>query len=264
MKDNPHDKFLSDTQFTENDMPNLLPGFNQEQMMEHERKMDGWVNLIVFAVVFLALVPIFRWGHHLFRTESTDHFLMGLPLCDLNSLQPVIGTTPPPKSSDYMNKSIMIVLWGPWDDISCDLLQKISIQLQEAQKNKNFRIIPIVYFARTAEPIPWYEMDREQRQQFIEQKRMEEQRLGQYVERSFRNYGFFFPSVWWDPADRFRLDMTNMAIEESKSLRRKVDGFGFPTVIYAENGVIRNVWSSNSVQDIQEITEALKLIAAQK
>ncbi|MDO4630363.1 MAG: hypothetical protein Q4C70_14385 [Planctomycetia bacterium] len=263
MEENPRNQFSADTQNTENAMPNLLPGFSQEQILERERKIDGWINFVVFAVVLLALVPIFRWGNHIFRTQSTDHFLIGLPLSDLNALQPVIGETPPPKTAEYMNRSFMIVLWGPWDDISCDLLQKISIPLQAAQKNKNFRVIPIVYFTRTAEPIPWYEMDREQRQQFIEQKRMEEMRLSQYVQQSFRGHGFFFPNVWWDPADRFRLDMINMAIEESKTLRRKVDGLGFPTVIYAENGVIRNVWSSNSEQDIQEISETLKIIATQ-
>ncbi len=264
MKYSSRDKFSSDSQFTDDSMPNLLPGLNGKQMEKRKQKIDGWINLAVFSVVLLGLVPILRWGHHLFRTQSTDHFLLGFPLCDLNALQPVLGDAPPPKSVEYMNKSFLVILWGPWDDVSCDLLYKISSPLQDAQKNKNFRVIPIAYFAKTVEPIPWYEMEQEERKRFIEQKRLEEARLAQYVERSFQNYSFFFPHVWWDPADRFRIDMMNMAIEESKNLRRKIDGLGFPTVIYAENGIVRNVWSSNSAQDIQEISETLKIIAAQK
>ncbi|MBQ6106826.1 MAG: hypothetical protein IJK97_01345, partial [Thermoguttaceae bacterium] len=76
---------------------------------------------------------------------------------------------------------------------------------------------------------------------------------------SFRN-GFSFPTVWWDPVDRFRLDLIDMAYENVQN-QKDMKVISVPTIIYAEKGIITKVWTSTSPEDIAEIEETLKIVA---
>lgn len=236
-----------------------LPGFEKIQDPRMEQKLESRTNLIVFGIVILAVLPFLLWGHWFMRTPSEKHFLIGIPLMDFKSLQPVVGVGEPPRSSEFTNKTLLVILWGPWDDASCDLLHKIWLSIQEAQKNPKFQVVPIAYFAHASEPVKWYEMTQEERQHFLSQKKLEENRLGQFVQESFRN-GFSFPTVWWDPVDRFRQDLIALSIENDpnhKSLRV----ISAPTIILAEKGLITKVWTNNSPEDLEEIEETLKIVA---
>ena len=236
-----------------------LPGFDKIQDPRMEQKLESRTNLIVFGVVILAVLPFLLWGHWFMRTPSEKHFLIGIPLMDFKSLQPVVGVGEPPRSSEFTNKTLLVILWGPWDDASCDLLRQIWQPIQEAQKNPKFQVVPIAYFAHASEPVKWYEMSQEERQQFLVQKKLEENRLGQFVQESFRN-GFTFPTVWWDPVDRFRQDLIDLAIENDPS-HKSLRVISAPTVILAEKGLITKVWTSNSPEDLAEIEETLKIVA---
>ena len=131
--------------------------------------------------------------------------------------------------------------------------------IQEAQKNPKFQVVPIAYFAHASEPVKWYEMTQEERQQFLSQKKLEENRLGQFVKESFRN-GFNFPTVWWDPVDRFRQDLIDLSIENEPN-HKNLRVISAPTIILAEKGLITKVWKSNSPEDLAEIEETLKIVA---
>lgn len=249
----------------ENSTPNILPGFPgvEEDRLKREQRMDGWTNLLVFGVVALTLIPLFLFGESLFRTRSEDHFLTGIPIGDFNSLQPVTGKDLPPVSSELAEKNMFVILWGPWDDHSGRLLQRLWSPLQKAEKNPNFQVIPIAYYAKTVEPVKWYEMDQLERDHYLEQKKRERIRLSQVVEQSFRANGFHFKNVWWDPADRFRLDLIDCVQYEKPSAKRKIDGIGFPTVLHVEHGIIRNVWTSGADEDWRQMEEVLTIIAAE-
>jgi len=237
-----------------------LPGFDQIQDPRMEQKLESRTNLIVFGIVLLGVLPFLIWGHWFMRTPSEKHFLIGMPLMDFKSLQPVVGSAEPPRSSEFVNKTFFIVLWGPWDDSSCDLLQQLWKPMLDAQKNPNFQVIPIAYFAHASEPVKWYEMTREEREQFLSQKKLEESRLSQFVMESFR-HGFNFPNVWWDPVDRFRQDLIDLAFEDVEK-SKEVKGISFPTIIFAEKGLITKVWTCNSPEDVAEMEETLKIVAA--
>ena len=236
-----------------------LPGFENVQDPRMEQKLESRTNLIVFGIVLLAVLPFLIWGHWFLRTPSGKHFLIGMPLMDFKSLQPVVGVGEPPRSAEFTNKTLFIILWGPWDDASCDMLREIWQPIQEAQKNPKFQVVPIAYFAHSSEPVKWYEMTQEERQLFLSQKKLEENRLGQFVRESFRN-GFSFPTVWWDPVDHFRLDLIDMAYENVQN-QKDMKVISVPTIIYAEKGIITKVWTSTSPEDIAEIEETLKIVA---
>lgn len=247
----------------ENEMPNLMPGLSQEMMRKREQTQESWTNLIVFLSVLLVVGPVLFFGPKIFRTPSDENFLLGLPLTDFGSLQPVVGEAFPPKSVEFANKTFFIILWGPWDDASCELLQKLAEPLGKAERNPDFQVIPIAYFAKTSVPVDWYSMDANERAQFLNQKRVEQSRLDHFVEQTFMTKGFRFPNVWWDPVDRFRLDLMDLARAESSEMRHRVDGIGFPTIIHAEHGVIRHVWTCDTAQDLDEMKETLTILAAE-
>lgn len=243
----------------------VIPGFysvTEQERQDYERKMDSLNNLIVFIIIVIAMMPLFFFGRQMFNTPSSEHFLVGLPLIDFNSLQPVIGEEPAPTTREFKDKNFFVILWGPWDDPSCELLQRLWSPLQKAEKLPNFQVIPITYFAKTVVPVKWYEMDRIERQRFLEQKRLEQSRLDRFVKEAFRTHGFHFKNVWWDPADRFRLDLIALAHEELEVTGRPIDGIGFPTILHVENGVIRHVWTSGTPKDLEEINDVLALLAA--
>ncbi len=257
--------FFDEKSRTENSMPNLLPGFagTEEDFRKQEQRMEGWTNLIVFGIVLLVMLPIFLFGDFIFRTPSEDHFLTGIPIGDFHSLQPVTGKEFPPATSEFLNKTLFVILWGPWDDHSGKLLRRLWSPLQKAGKNPNFQVIPIAYYAKTNVPINWYEMGQLERDHFLQQKKREEIRLNQVIEQCFRAYGFHFSNVWWDPADRFRLDLIDSVRHEKPSAKRKIDGIGFPTILHVEHGIIRNVWTSGTNDDWQQMDEVLTIIAAE-
>lgn len=247
------------------DRQEVVPGFysvTEQERQDYERKMDSLNNLIVFIIIVIAMMPLFFFGRQMFNTPSSEHFLVGLPLIDFNSLQPVIGGEPAPATHEFKDKNFFVILWGPWDDPSCELLQRLWSPLQKAEKLPNFQVIPITYFAKTVVPVKWYEMDRTERQRFLEQKRLEQSRLDRFVKEAFRVRGFHFKNVWWDPADRFRLDLMDLAQEELKGTGSMIDGIGFPTILHVENGVIRHVWTSGTQEDLNEINDVLALIIA--
>ncbi len=261
----PEKNLLDKTSEQENSTSNILPGFigSEEEYRRQEQRMDGWTNLIVFSIVALAMLPLLLFGDFIFRTSSEDHFLTGIPIGDFNSLQPVIGKEPPPIPSEFIGKTMFIILWGPWDDHSGKLLQRLWSPLQSAEKNPNFQVIPIAYYAKTAAPINWYEMGQLERDLFLEQKKRDELQLRQVVEQCFRSYGFHFKNVWWDPADRFRLDLIDCIQYEKPSARRRIDGIGFPTILHVEHGIIRNVWTSGTDKDWEQMEEVLTIITAE-
>ena len=243
----------------------IVPGFHsvtEQERQDYERRMDSLNNLIVFILVLIAMGPIFFFGRQMFYTPSSEHFLVGLPLIDFNSLQPVIGEQPAPMTREFKDKKFFVILWGPWDDPSCELLQRLWTPLQKAEKVPDFQVIPITYFAKTVEPVKWYEMDRMERQRCLEQKRLEQSRLDRFVKEAFRTHGFHFKNVWWDPADQFRLDLMKLARDELKGSGQQIDGIGFPTILHVENGVIRHVWTSGTPEELEEIDDTLALIIA--
>lgn len=235
-----------------------LPGFEKIQDPRMEQKLESRTNLIVFGIVLIAVLPILIWGHWFMRTPSEKHFLIGLPLMNFNTLQPVVGAGNPPSSSEFVNKTLLIILWGPWDDSSIDLLHQIWPSLQEAQKNPKFQVVPIAYFAH-ASKIEKENMTPEEIQLFLNQRKLEESRLGQFVNESFRN-GFHFPTVWWDPLDCFREALINLSIANEPS-QKKLRVISAPTILFAEKGIITKAWTSNSPDDVAEIEETLKIVA---
>ena len=261
-----------------------LPGFEKIQDPLLDQKQESRTNLIVFVIVLLGVLPFLIWGHWFLRTPSENHFLISVPLTSFKFLEPVKGIGgeiipgekntlspqpgPPsqkilpnglPVSMEFVEKSFFIILWGPWEDASCDLIHQIWPFLQEAQKNPKFQVIPIAYFSHASEPIKWDQMSQEERQQYIKQREEVKKRLGQYVQNSFRN-GFSFPVVWWDPTDRFRQDLIDQSIV-SDPKRKNQRVISTPTIIFAEKGVITKVWTSNSPEDLAEIEETLKIVA---
>lgn len=244
-------------------MPNLMPGMasDEKSLREREEKREAWTNLIVFFIAVLATLPFLFFGRTIFRTDSSDHFLKNLPLADFQSLQPVLGEEELPTSADFMHKTLFVILWGPWDEKSCQVLQELTPSLkEELQKNKNFQLIPIAYFPETKMPKNWYEMDPLEKEQLLERKKFEHEQLEEDVKRVFKRDGFKFSSVWWDPVGRFRQDLIDIAQQESLEVRRKIDGLGFPTILHVEKGIIQNVWTSASGKDWDEIQEVLLLL----
>ncbi len=245
---------------------NEMPGMPRMMTPEEERRakrLESWANLLVLSLVAVCIMPILLWGSRLFRTESDKHFLTGVPLSDFQTFQPILGGAPAPGSTEFMNRSIFVILWGPWDDASCEMLQSIFPKIQKAEKNSRFMLIPVVYFAKTNEPVRWYEMDPEERQRFLLQKQLERDRMDRFVQESFLRYGFQFKQVWWDPSDSFRISQIDMVRQDPANRNKNIDGLGFPTIIYAENGIIRNVWTSGTPKDLDEIAETLMIIGTQ-
>ena len=124
---------------SEPQMPNPLPGMSSPNRMI-------WTNLAALVLVVCVAVLFFFLGPDLFRVKPSKHFLSGIPVSNLETLYPLPAKINVSLSSDVLtDKTVLIVLWGPWDPASCEMLDSLSSAMASAVKNPQFQILPIAY-----------------------------------------------------------------------------------------------------------------------
>ena len=251
-----------------------------------------WVNLAVLLMAICLAVLFFFLGPDLFRVKPSDHFLTGIPVSNLEALYPLPAKalSSAPSSDVLIDKTVLIVLWGPWDPASCEMLDSLSVTMTAAMKNPQFQILPIAYLEAwsgmrrqefgMAEPTSTHSLqenpdtvlsqdgtetpqDEEQERavQLAQMMRRQSRMLAQ-VQQVCSQSNLPFTQNWWDPTDDFRTGLTAMALTVFPDRKYTAAGIGLPTFLWVENGVVKSVWAGSSRQNLEELKEQLKLVAA--
>lgn len=253
-----------------------------------------WVNLAVLLMAICLAVLFFFLGPDLFRVKPSDHFLAGIPVSNLEVLYPLPAKalSSAPSSDVLIDKTVLIVLWGPWDPASGEMLDGLSSAMTAAVKNPQFQILPIAYLEAwsgirrqefgMAEPTSTnslqensdvdlsqgdtetqqgQESEQERALQLAQMMRRQSRMLAQ-VQQVCTQSNLPFTQNWWDPTDDFRTGLTAMALTVFPDRKYTAAGIGLPTFLWVENGVIKSVWAGSSRQNLEELKEQLKLVAA--
>ena len=272
---------------SESQLPNPLPEAISPKHMV-------WVNMAVLLMVLCLAVLFFFLGPDLFRVKPSEHFLTGIPVSNLEMLYPLPAKalSSAPSSELLTDKTVLIVLWGPWDPVSCEMLDSLSTAMTAAVKNPQFQILPIAYLEAwsgmrrqefgMAEPASTNSLQENSdvvlSQSDTETPRDEEQeralQLAQMLRRQSRmlaqvqqvcaQSSLPFTQNWWDPTDDFRTGLTAMALTVFPDRKYTAEGVGLPTFLWVENGVVKSVWAGHSRQNLEELKEQLQLIAAEQ
>lgn len=246
----------------------------------------SYANLVVFVVVlFLALLFYYIITQFSSDTNATTHFLVKTPLGCEDFLEPLVGEKML-TDAEINRKNVLMIIWAPWDNASCELLSQLDPILHEAEQNPDFLLVPVVYFAAPPKNNQ-YMMSEEHRktarqknnqntaseekqasrqkndwdavtEEYLKAVRRQQDPLRLSVEKAFNTSGFSFSDVWWDPADRMRGALLESALDANPTANVSIDGIGFPTLILAENGMIDSVWKGNHPKNVEEITKVLK------
>ena len=253
-----------------------------------------WINLAVLLMAICLAVLFFFLGPDLFRVKPSEHFLAGIPISNLEVLYPLPSKalSSAPSSEVLTDKTVLIVLWGPWDPASCEMLGSLSSAMTAAMKNPQFQILPIAYLEAwsgmrrqefgMAEPTSTnslqenpdavlsqgdtetqqgQESEQEHALQLAQMMRRQSRMLAQ-VQQVCSQSNLPFTQNWWDPTDDFRTGLTAMALTVFPDRKYTAAGIGLPTFLWVENGVVKSVWAGSSRQNLEELKEQLKLVAA--
>lgn len=225
--------------------------------LEDNPKYQARMNLIILILVVIVGGGFVLLAPSCFRVDSQKHFLSGLPLCSTESLHPLLGVSEAPTMESLSEKTVLVVLWGPWDHKSCHFLSQLTDSLNQAAKNPQFVLLPIVYMAIKA-PEEEEEMELPEN---LNLSLREEEPLRRMTQRAIFASKLPLSKVWWDPQDIFRTSLVGMALQINPKAKMYVDGIGFPTLLLCQNGVITHAWGGESDVHLEEIRQQLKILS---
>ncbi len=226
---------------------------------EPRRDLIGNIGTLVAFLITCGLAMLFFFLYPLLFSERSaqDHYLVNLPLpgfTNLELLDGPEGTTIPENLND---KVVLLILWGPWDETSCQFLSTLAPLLKEMEDEK-LVTIPVAYFAAPPrkdtmdilEDMGKYKAE-------VAAARAQKDPLRTEVERAYNRSGFTLPVVWWDPLNALRTNLLQLAYHSPEVNPDELDGIGYPTMIAAQHGIITAVWRGNAPQNLGEIKEFL-------
>ncbi|MDO4583631.1 MAG: hypothetical protein Q4D62_05950 [Planctomycetia bacterium] len=225
--------------------------------LEENPQYQARMNLIILILVMILGGGFIFFGPSCFRVDSQQHFLAGLPLCSTESLHPLVGTSEPPSMESLAEKTVLVILWGPWDHKSCHFLAQLKEPLKEATRNSQLVLLPVAYLAVKT-------LSEEEESETPESLKMalrDEEPFRRMTERAIFASQLPFSQVWWDPQDIFRTSLVGMALQINPKAKMYVDGIGFPTLLLCQNGVITHAWGGGSETHLEEIHQQLKILS---